>query len=212
MNLAQIIAKAKSDLKNKVNTDTLLLWADQSQTDIYNLDIPLFEKRVTDFVTPDDNILTFLKTDIADDIRKVKEWFYPKDPGATLVDDYNRFTNFSKVYIAFREDDTNVYLQSPVLTTIDATVVYYKSPNTLISIATVPTLPGRWIRGIYLGIMRMAGEHQYKTPQGNWEVLFEQYLNKISDKESVMDKGAGKVDAYNVLRDTNFTRRRRYGY
>lgn len=209
MTLAQHLDKAKTDLKNAVDTDTLLLWADEIQRDMYTKDVNIFESRGV--LTTVENQKTYDIRNASNDIkvtaggaaitnlRKIK-WIRLDltTIDTPLLTDYgSRFTNEFR-YLAFHTNDVDLFFDSDPRTD-DFDVSYYKLPNVLDDVNDTPTLPERWRRGIYLGIMMMAYEHQIKDIGEKWVVMYDRFKDKIRDNETKINRGASTVVPYGML-------------
>lgn len=199
MTLAQIINKARADLRYVVDESDLVIWANDIQEDIFTLDIPLFEKRV-DFTSTDGTYEYTLSTIITGgDLRKIKEVFIDLENVTSPYDvDYEVKRNRRFKYLDFRHNDTTLYLDDDPDGN-DVTVVYYKTPTVIDAVTDTPDLPVRWRRGIYCGLMMMAAEQQLKVPDGNWFTIYEAYKKRIVDSEGVQNKGADTVQSYSLI-------------
>ena len=125
---AEIVAKVKQDLRNAVDSDTLVAWLNDVQEDIFCLDLPLFLNRVTDFTSTDD-LLTYTISAIASDVRKIKEVYIDlEDVTSPYAEDYEAKRLYRYKYLDFSQNGTYLYLEVDP-DGYDLTVVYYRTPT-----------------------------------------------------------------------------------
>lgn len=198
MTLAQQIAKARADLRNAVDTATLVLWSDEIQHEVFNLDIPLFEKRAT-LSSTDDQTEYDVSTDVATDVRKIKEIFYELTNVTSPYDmDYDQKRIYKYRFFDFIQNDDKLYLTDDP-DGKDLTVVYYRVPTSITAVSSTPELPERWRKGYYIGMMKMAADRQYKTPSGDWQQIWQMYLNELEGNNRVQNRGPNTVQPYNIF-------------
>lgn len=197
-NLTQIVAQVRKNLRNAIDADVLVEWSNDIQEDVYTLNIPLFEKTQLNFSTTDQT-LVYTLANIASDIRQVRAVRIDLDDvGTDYQDSYVKKLEFRWKFLDFKHNELLLELeQDPDGYNID--VIYYRTPVAITDIASAIDLPLRWRRVIYLGMMAMAAEHQYKLPEGNWVVMFDKYKDRINDTEKVQNRGADTVDPYSIL-------------
>jgi len=198
MTLAQILTKARADLRNAVDLDTLVIWAAETQDDIGNLDIPLFKKRKTDFSSTSEQ-KEYDISDIGADVRKIHSIWYELQTTTDPYDhDYGQKQAWERKYFKFDQNDTNFWLEEdPEGKTL--TIAYYRILTPITSQASSIDFATRWHRGIYIGIMKRAAEQKYKTPSGNWETLFDKFLGEMQANERSINRGPQTVRYYSVV-------------
>lgn len=200
--LAQMINRAKADLKNIIDQDELVMWADWVQEDIFNLDIPLFVKRNTSFATTD-GTKTYDISDVGSDVRKIRSIFRVLSDTTDPSDyDYNASTEYQYKYYDFTQNDTQFFLnEDPDGYTL--TVEYYRTPTAITSISSSIDLPARYRRGIYIGLMKYGEQRKLETPSVNWEAMWDKFIYELKRDMQSINQGAKTVKPYNIFVSNN---------
>lgn len=195
--LAQVVARFRKDMRNVIDSDTAVEWANDVQEDVFTLDVTLFEKRA-DYATTDDTY-SYTIADIANDIRKIKEVFLDLNSVTDPYDqDYQAKRHHRYKFFDFDCNGDTVYLRHNPAGN-ELTFVYYRTPVAMTTISSAIDFPVRWHRVLYLGMMAMAAENQYKTPSGDWYQIYEAYKQKIETNENVQNTGAVTIEPYSLM-------------
>lgn len=196
-NAAEIVTAVKRSLRETVQSDELVKWLDDVQEDVSNEDIPANEKVATFSST--DGTLVYTASSIASDIRAIREVYIDLTSITQPSYDYQMSDAYQKRYLGFkyRETEDKVYLKDdPGGETV--TIVYYFTPTPVTTTSSALSVPLRWRRVYYLGMMAMAEELQMKMVGSNWIQAYERYKEKRMGRTRTQNKGARRVQPYTM--------------